>query len=120
MFSIESKAVQALGRVADLMLLNILFLLTSLPIVTAGAAWTALYDVCFRITSDRDEKLIRHYFRAFRENFRSSTGIWLVLLTGRPSRSHLSAAPARFRCCCGNSPETPENNAGSAFRPDLR
>lgn len=80
MFSLDSKFIQVLGRVADLMMLNILFVLTSLPIVTAGAAWTALYDVCFRISSGRDEKMIRHYFRAFRKNFRSSTVLWIVLL----------------------------------------
>lgn len=70
---------QYLARLYDLCILNLLFLLTCLPIFTIGAASTALYTVCYRMDTDREEGIFRSYFQAFRENFRQSTSLWLIL-----------------------------------------
>lgn len=80
LFDMDSPLMQFISRLCDLVVLNIVFLLTCLPIFTIGAANTALYDVVFRMDTEREEKLLRTYFRAFKENFRQSTAIWLVLL----------------------------------------
>ena len=78
LFSPDSKFMQAMSRLCDLMALNILFLLTSLPVVTLGAATTALYTCCFQL--GEEQGIFRSYFQAFRENFRQSTLVWLILL----------------------------------------
>lgn len=78
-FSMDSKFMQAMNRLADLMLLNLLFLVTCLPVFTIGAASTALYSVTFRIGTDREERIFRCYFRAFRDNFKQGTGLFLAL-----------------------------------------
>lgn len=80
LFSPDSKFMRVMGRTADLMVLNLLFLLTSIPVFTAGAAWTALYAVSFRFGTEREGKLVRSYFRAFGENFRQATALWLIVL----------------------------------------
>ena len=51
-FNPDAPFMQGLGKVADLILLNILTVLLSIPIVTAGAAVTALYDAIWRILRD--------------------------------------------------------------------
>ena len=79
-FSLDSKFMQALSRIADLMILNVVYLLTCLPIVTIGAANSALYTVCFRLGTKREGHTLRDYFRAFRDNFRQGTVLWLFLL----------------------------------------
>lgn len=79
LFSPDGKVMQALGRIGDLVLLNAVFLLTCIPVFTIGAASTALYTVCFRIGTE-EELGLRGYFRAFRENFKQSTVLWLLLL----------------------------------------
>lgn len=79
-FSLDSKFMQALGRIYDFAALNLLFLLTSLPIFTLGASSAALYSVCFRLGTDREDGIYRRYFRAFRENFLQGTAIFLTLL----------------------------------------
>lgn len=79
-FSLDSKFMQALSRVADLILLNLFFLVTCIPIFTIGAASSALYSVAFRLGTDREDGVFRRYFRAFRENFRQGTGLFLLLL----------------------------------------
>ena len=80
MFSPDSKFMEILGRITDLILLNILFLLTCLPIFTMGAAATALYAMCFRLMREEYKGIVKPYFQAFRDNFRQSTLIWLLLL----------------------------------------
>ncbi len=79
LFSPDSKFMLAMSRICDLILLNVLFLLTCVPIFTIGAASTALYTVCFRMDTDREAGLFRGYFSAFRQNFRQSTGLFLIL-----------------------------------------
>lgn len=71
---------QALSRIADLILLNLIFLVTCIPIFTIGAASTALYSVAFRLGTEREEGVFRCYFRAFRSNFRQGTLLFLILL----------------------------------------
>lgn len=77
-FSPDSKFMQAMARVYDLVILNLLFLLSCVPLITIGAASAALYTVCFRIGTDREQGIFRSYFQAFRENFRQGTILWLI------------------------------------------
>ena len=80
LFDLDSPVMQFITRFCDIVVLNVVFLLTCIPIFTIGSANAALYDVVFRMDTDREEKLLRTYFRAFRENFRQGTVIWLGLL----------------------------------------
>lgn len=78
LFSPDSKFMQAMNRVSDLFFLNVLFLLTSLPVFTIGAGASALYTVCFRFDTDGEQPVLKSYLRAFRENFRQGTILWLA------------------------------------------
>lgn len=80
LFSPDSKFMTVMSRIGDLVILNLLVLLTSIPIFTIGASVTALYTVCFRFGTDREQPVFRSYFRAFRDNFKQATQIWLILL----------------------------------------
>lgn len=80
MFSPDSKIMQVLGRITDLILLNLLFLITCLPIFTIGAAITALYTMCFRLMREEYNGIVKSYFRAFRDNFKPATAVWGILL----------------------------------------
>ena len=80
LFSPDSRFMRYMSLLADLMILNLLFLLTSIPIVTIGASKTALYTVCGRLGTQREGSTLRDYFRAFRDNFGPSTKIWLLVL----------------------------------------
>ncbi len=79
-FDSDSWFMQLISRFSSLAVLNLVFLCSCIPVFTVGAALTALYDVVFRMDTDREGKLISSYFRAFRANFRQSTPIWLVFL----------------------------------------
>ena len=82
----DSKFMQVLNRFSDLVILNVLILLTSLPVFTLGASLAAAYTLTFRMVRSQEEPIVKSYFRAFRANFKQGTGLWLILL--------LAAVPA--------------------------
>ena len=41
-FNMDSPIMRFMTKVADIMILNLLFVITSLPVITIGAAWTSL------------------------------------------------------------------------------
>lgn len=71
--SYDSKFSQIMLKLCHGCYLNVLWLVCSLPIVTAGAATAALYDVTLRIAREDDPPLTRQFFAAFRSNFRQAT-----------------------------------------------
>ncbi len=79
-FSYESKFSQLLLKLCYACYLNLLWFLCSLPIFTIGASSTALYYTALKIIRDEDNHVGATFFRAFRENFRQATVLWLILL----------------------------------------
>lgn len=75
-FHPDGPVVRFLGRIAELMALNLCFLLCCLPVVTIGASVTALYGSLF---TREEEGAFRRFFRRFRENFRQGTVLGLIL-----------------------------------------
>lgn len=80
MFRIDSKFFVVLSRLADLVILNILFWVCCIPIVTIGASITAMYAVTKKMAEDREGYIFKGFFIAFKENFRQSTIMWMILL----------------------------------------
>ena len=80
LFDPDSLVMRFLSRFADIVILNLVFLLTCIPVFTIGAANTALFDVVNRMDTEREGKLLSTYFRSFQENFKQSTALWLILL----------------------------------------
>ena len=73
---------QIMNVILGLILLNVLWILCSLPIVTLGASTTALYSVLLRFRDGDDTKVVRRFFAAFKANFKRATAVWLVVLAG--------------------------------------
>lgn len=81
LFSLDGPLMGLLSDLADLVVLNLLWLLCSLPVVTAGAATAALYRCTLNMVRGRGARGWRAYFAAFQENFFQGTLTWLILLT---------------------------------------
>ena len=79
-FAPDSAAMRFLTRIADLMILNVVFIATSIPIVTIGAALTGLNFTAMRLARGQSDSTTGDYFRSFRRNFRQATLIWLLVL----------------------------------------
>ena len=75
----EGPFASTMTKVANLALINIWFIICSLPVFTIGAAFTALMDIAWKMTLGTEGTAItKAYFRSFKDNFRKSTAIWLI------------------------------------------
>jgi len=66
-----------LGRLTDLVWLNILTLICCIPVFTAGAAISAMYRVLIFMTLKQDSGVTKMFFKTFRENFKDATKVWI-------------------------------------------
>lgn len=64
----------------DLIWLQILVVLTSIPLFTIGASFTAMHTVLLKMYRDNLTSVSKEYFRAFAANFKQSTLIWLLYM----------------------------------------
>ena len=79
-FNYEGPVFTSLSRLADLFWLNLLYIICCIPVVTVGAASTALYYVTLKMAKDEEGYITRSYFKSFKDNFVQATVIWLLLL----------------------------------------
>lgn len=77
-FSYNSPVIQFLTKVWDLIVLNILTVILSIPVVTIGAAHAALHESVDKLLTE-EGTLLKNYFRAFKSNFKQATICWLLL-----------------------------------------
>ncbi len=80
LFSYESRFSQFILKLCYACMLNLLWLVCSLPIFTAGASTTALYYASLKIVRGEDSHVTAHFFKAFKENFKQATQLWMLLL----------------------------------------
>lgn len=64
----------------DLVVLNLLFVICSIPLFTIGTAITALLDVEIKLATGEGSSVIRTFFESFRRNFARTTPAFLLLI----------------------------------------
>ncbi len=79
-FSVDSPFYRFASRLSDILILNLLWILCSIPIVTIGAATTAMYYVNLKMVKDEEVYIVRSFFKAFKDNLKQSTIMWLIFL----------------------------------------
>lgn len=80
LFNLDNPVWNFMSKVADLIILNLLAIVCSIPIVTIGASWTAMYFVTIRMVRKEESYIVKDFFRSFKENFKQATVIWLFAL----------------------------------------
>ena len=81
LFSYDNKFMQVLMTLGDLIILNFLFLICSIPVVTMGAAQAGLYTAVRTITDKNDDTApAKAFFRGFKSGFLKITLVWIVFL----------------------------------------
>ena len=79
LFNPDSPIMQGLIKISDMVVLNFICLICCIPIVTIGAAVTALYDAVGRMMRE-EGGIYKAFFKAFASNFKQATAQWLILL----------------------------------------
>ena len=78
--NIDNPFFEMMGKLGDLIIINLLFLFCSLLVVTIGAAIAAMYGVFQRMEEEREGNVARTYLRCFREKLKFCTPVWLGML----------------------------------------
>lgn len=78
LFNPDSPLMRSLSRFADFLLINLLFLATSLPLFTLGASLTALNATVIRQVKGEEDEAIQTYLTSFRQNFKQATVVGLI------------------------------------------
>lgn len=79
-FDSENPVMRFLSRLVDLALLNILTVCTSMLIVTAGGALTAMNNVLLHLVRGDETYVTRMYWTSFKKNFRQGIPEGLLVL----------------------------------------
>lgn len=71
---------QFLAKIADLLVLNMLFIISCIPIVTIGPALIAMNYVTLKMAEGREGTMTGGFIRAFRENFKQGVIAGLLFM----------------------------------------
>lgn len=77
-FDMENGFWTFVNKLADVVILELLWLLTSIPLITVGASSVAFWHMLLKVATDQGGSVFSGYFRAFRQNVRQGTLIWLL------------------------------------------
>lgn len=80
LFDADGKLLTLVGIVGDHFMLSLLWLVVSLPIITVGAASAAACQLSFQIQEGQECRLIRDFFSAVKQYFKTATKLWLAIL----------------------------------------
>ena len=78
-FSPEGALYKFISRLWDVIVLNFMWILFSIPIVTIGASTVAAYSVCLKMVDEEEGYIAGSFVKAFKENIKQ--GIILGLIT---------------------------------------
>lgn len=80
LFRYDNKFFEILGKITDIVILNLLCIISCLPIVTIGASITATYSVAMKMTKDEETYIVKEFIRSFKENFKTSSIVWITMI----------------------------------------
>ena len=79
-FNTENKLWSAVNSAVDAILLNIMWLISCVPIITIGAATTAYYYTTHKVIRNQRSGIWKEYWSSFKGNFKQATKTWLIFL----------------------------------------
>ena len=79
-FNSDSMLMKTLSKIFDIGYLSIVFILFYIPVVTIGAALTALYYTTVKVIRRERGYVFQEFWRSFKLNFISATKMWIVEL----------------------------------------
>lgn len=80
LFSLDSGLYKFMSRLFDMLKLNAMWLLCSLPIVTIGAATTAAYSITLRMVDEEEGYIAGPFLKEFKANLKKGSVIGMIQL----------------------------------------
>lgn len=77
-FSVDSPLYRFLSRFLDVLKLNFMWLLFSIPVITIGASTVAAMSVSLKMADDEEGYIGKSFLKAFKENWKQGTVLWII------------------------------------------
>lgn len=77
-FSVDSPLYRFMMKFLDVLKLNFMWLLFSIPVITIGASTVAAMSVALKMVDDEEGYIGRSFLKAFKENWKKGTLLWLI------------------------------------------
>ncbi len=77
-FSVESPLYKFLTKFLDVIKLNFLWIIFSIPIITIGASTVAAMAVALKMADDEEGYIGRAFVKSFKENWKQGTILWII------------------------------------------
>ena len=76
-FNPDNPVVEFIAKIFDLVILNLIFIFSCVPIITIGASTSALSYVTLKMVRGEDPYIWRNFWKSFRQNFKQGTLVWI-------------------------------------------
>lgn len=81
LFNPENPFWMFMEKIMNVFIISFLWLLFSIPVITIGAATTALFQFTLKMAADEEGYVCRSFIKGFIGNFRQATAVWLTALS---------------------------------------
>lgn len=76
-FNPDNPVMEFIAKIFDLVILNLIFIFSCVPIITIGASTSALSYVTLKMVRGEDPYIWRNFWKSFRQNFKYGTLVWI-------------------------------------------
>lgn len=76
-FNPDNPVMEFIAKIFDLVILNLIFIFSCVPIITIGASTSALSYVTLKMVRGEDPYIWRNFSKSFRQNFKQGTLVWI-------------------------------------------
>ena len=76
-FNPDNPVMEFIAKIFDMVILNLIFIFSCVPIITIGASTSALSYVTLKMVRGEDPYIWRNFWKSFRQNFKQGTLVWI-------------------------------------------
>lgn len=80
-YAIDGKFFRVMSKLGDLMILNLMWVIGSLPVITLGASTAALFKVTMEMADNKEAYVVKTFWRTFCQSLKSATIVWMLFLS---------------------------------------
>lgn len=77
--AVDSPIMKFFGRIGDILVLNLIFVISCVPIFTIGTAIVSLYAVAMKLVRGEELSITKEYWKAYKGNLKKATAVWGIM-----------------------------------------
>lgn len=79
-FNLDNGIMRFFSRIFDIVVLNLLFVICSIPVVTIGVSLTSMYSITLKMVRNEESHIIRGFLKTFKQNFKQGIIVGMIAI----------------------------------------